>query len=475
MRYSKFCRIYEISSENRFYYILRHSITNEGYFLNEAEFNRLNKSVSADHPFMIKDKLINSHILVPNDYSELKFIEYISQRHKLDIPDISIFYLTFNDECNLACKYCYVEGSYDPKKHSITMNNDIYNDTISFIDNFLSKSIHLHNKSKKITFIYYGSEPLIDKEKITDSIKKVTSICKRNDIDFDIHVITNATLIDSDFIEVFNKFKVELAVSLDGEKIINDSMRKFKRKKESTYDKIIKSISLLNEANIKFGISCTIGPHNVKNLIENLKLFSDLGAEGVGFNILLNAKQKSIPYLSINEGNNALISAFDYAVSIGFYEDRIQRKLKAFNGDSYPHFKDCGAVGNQLVFYPNGDIGVCQAYLGCNKRPIVGNVKTHKKKSLDVLKSEAMTIWAKRHPLNTPDCIYCPALGICGGGCIFNAEILTGDLTKRDKSFCVHTLKILNWLLTNAIKQELKNEDIYFNDISFIHIGSLAS
>lgn len=66
--------------------------------------------------------------------------------------------------------------------------------------------------------------------------------------------------------------------------------------------------------------------------------------------------------------------------------------------------------------------------------------------------------WVKRYPLNNKECKNCPAIGVCGGGCIFNAEVNYGDINMRDKAFCIHTNKILNWMLINSIKEKLKTD-----------------
>jgi len=79
-----------------------------------------------------------------------------------------------------------------------------------------------------------------------------------------------------------------------------------------------------------------------------------------------------------------------------------------------------------------------------------------------------MKQWAMRQPINMKECKYCPAIGICGGGCAFNAEIKFGSLNKKDKTFCVHTHKIFDWLLKCSIQEKLKTDDIYIKDISFM-------
>jgi uncharacterized protein len=467
MRFSRLGSIYETCSGNSFHYILRNNLINENHFLNELEFETLKKDILEDENSKNIKILKESHIVVPNDYSEDKYIKHIKQKYSLDEPDITIFYLTFNNECNLACKYCYVEGSYDKNKKSISMERKTFEDMLQFIENYILKLKEKNKLPCKFSFIYYGSEPLLNPDYVKESIEKISEICKKVNVEKNINIITNATRITEDLANCFKKYKVELAISLDGSKEINDSMRIFKGNKKGTFDKIKKSIELLKKNKVPFGISCTIGPHNVNLLKENISYFKEMGAGGVGFNTLLSAKNQEVPFVSINKSNDSLIDASNFANENNLYEDRVQRKVKPFNRTKHPHFKDCGAIGNQLVFYPDGNIGVCQAYLGCTK-PLVGNVSKDKDKPLEILKSEILKKWTTRQPINTSDCKYCPAIGICGGGCAFNAEIRFGELEKRDKTFCVHTHKILDWLLIKSVKEKLKTDDVYIKNISFM-------
>ncbi|MFA5061366.1 MAG: radical SAM protein [Candidatus Pacearchaeota archaeon] len=467
MRFSKISSIYEVCSDNFFYYILRNNLTNQVLFINEKEFERIKSDIKDNKNTNEIKELKKAHIVVPDSYSEEKYIEYIREKYFLKEPEINIFYLTFNNECNLACKYCYVEGSYDNDKKSMSMSSEVFKDTMAFIENFILKLKEKNKLSPKLSFIYYGSEPLLNPDYVIKSIKHIDKLCKVVNTGREINIITNATQITPELVQFFKKYKVELAISLDGPEQINDEMRIFKGNKKGTHKKILESIEMLKKEKIPFGISCTIGPHNINVLKENISYFKKIGAGGVGFNTLLTAKNKEVPYLSINKSNDCLIEASDFANKNKLYEDRIQRKVKAFNRTEHPHFKDCGAIGNQLVFYPEGNIGVCQAYLGC-KKPLVGNVSKDKENPLKILENKVLKRWSDRQPINISECKSCPAIGICGGGCAFNSEVKYGKLEKMDKTFCVHTQKILEWLLKTSIREKLNTEDVYIRDISFM-------
>ncbi len=98
----------------------------------------------------------------------------------------------------------------------------------------------------------------------------------------------------------------------------------------------------------------------------------------------------------------------------------------------------------------------------------MGNIK--KLKVEEIEKSPVIKYWTERYPLNMEECLYCPALGICGGGCPFNAETLSKkDIYQRDKSFCVHTEMALNWLLKKSVENKTGEKDPFMRDITFIY------
>jgi len=463
MKFSKFSNFYEVIYEDSCYYIIRHSITNKSLFFTEKEFNKLiddikNKRITNSISILKKE-----HILVPDNYSEMKFANYLKEKYNLNKFDLEIIYLIFNTGCNLKCKYCYVEGSAEPEFKNISMENKTFDELMNYLSDLISYQKKKNPNKNKITFIYYGSEPLMSKSLFIQSLNIIQEICDENKITADFQITTNGTLLDEEIVKTIKKFKVSVSISLDGKKEVNDSMR-ITQENNGTYDKIISAIDLLKKSKIPFGISCTISEHNINCLNENVNHFVDLGTKSIGFNILLSARYSKSPLTSLTKLNDNLLESSKKVNELGFYEDRIQRKVRAFNG--VPRFKDCGGVGNQLVFFPNGDVGTCEAYL-CSKKSKIGNIK-----SLnigDIEKSEILKYWTQRYPLNMKECLFCPVLGLCGGGCPFNAETISGkNIYQRDKSFCVHTEKVFNWLLKNSIEEKTGKKEPYIRNINFI-------
>ncbi len=468
MRLSKFTHIYEFVGKNNLYYIMRHSITNDSFFFKKIEFKELIDSLKNKKLTKNIKRLQKSHLLVQDSYSEKRFINYIKENYNLNKFNLELIYLIFNTKCNLKCKYCYIEGSVEPGFKDTTMSNETFEKLIKYLDKLIIYKKSKSSDKKKITFIYYGSEPLISKEFFIKSLEKIQEICVKNDIIPDFQITTNGTLFDKEIINAIKKFKVGVSISLDGKKEINDMMR-ITHNNKGVYNDIIKGIKSLNNKKIPFGISCTISQHNIDRLKENVHHFIRLGAKSIGFNTLLNARYSNIPLVDLTTLNKNLLEASEESSKLGIYEDRIQRKIIAFN--RIPRFKDCGGVGNQIVFFPNGDIGTCEAYL-CNKGSIIGNIDKFELEELE--KSPVIKYWTERYPLNMEECLYCPAIGICGGGCPFNAETLSKEsIYSRDKPFCVHTEMALNWLLNKSVEDKTGEKDFYIRDITFMYSNNL--
>ena len=67
--------------------------------------------------------------------------------------------------------------------------------------------------------------------------------------------------------------------------------------------------------------------------------------------------------------------------------------------------------------------------------------------TLCAVKDKNFIEWSQLTPVNHEECMECPALGICGGGCPINAMHLKPGNTIHsiDERFCVHSKKTLEF------------------------------
>ena len=114
------------------------------------------------------------------------------------------------ERCNLACKYCYVH------KQPKTMTLETAEQTIKYFTNKFDETVAA---GKRINVALHGGEPLLN----FDVIRYIVETLKER---YDGHIIftmtTNGTVFEKDIYD-FIKGKVQISVSIDGNRKTNDT------------------------------------------------------------------------------------------------------------------------------------------------------------------------------------------------------------------------------------------------------------
>jgi len=459
--------VYEVEYGGHFTKVLHHAIFNYCYFLTGESWKSLWGLITKGELSYMElpvEKLIREHILVPSGYSAGALVDHLLRTTDyLNRPSIGIIYVAFSTKCNLACDYCFVMNNM-PDSYAPTNTNNIQFDQIrNWLASFLqTKDDRIEDK---LSIIGYGGEPLLSYQKL-DALFSELKYASSNSRVLDFELITNGTLINESAVEFIKRHNVRLAVSIDGPKIVHDTHRRT-RENKGTFDLITKNLSRLAENDIHFGISITLTDDNrsvLSNFVRSLQ--SRFGVQSVGINLMLYGGNDS-PRAKPTLDNRALQEAYLASKAIGVYEDRLGRKVDAFNKKGSVYHKDCGALGHQIVIDPDGSIRPCQAFLG-SKLHILGHVNTHCPQ--DILESEELASWTHICPLRRQQCQSCPAVGMCGNGCVFDSEMRRGSLYEVNEPFCYHTLESLQFCLKEAYMESVEKRGMTAPDISAVGI-----
>ncbi|MCF0126329.1 MAG: radical SAM protein [Clostridia bacterium] len=157
-----------------------------------------------------------------------------------DTPTDTLIKLTIiiSSKCNLTCKYCYANsGRYD------SCNEDIKLGTIkATIDTFYKKYSNIQN------IMLFGGEPTLNMDAIEYCCSYIDENYKKGIIKSKptIGLVTNGTTVNDRFIEIINKYGLQITVSLDGPQEINDINRLY-LDGSGTFADIKKNIKLLQE------------------------------------------------------------------------------------------------------------------------------------------------------------------------------------------------------------------------------------
>lgn len=390
------------------------------------------------------EKAVEEKILVALNNDDL--LDYRKIQSQLSTLPISILYLLTTDQCNFACRYCFIEGSFPVGHIPNQMTPEVAKKGIDLY----VQTIARNPTSKRKRVIFYGGEPLLSFATMVVAVEYIEELKSDRSLpeEVSLSLNTNASLMTPETAQFLADHQITASVSLDGRKIVHDRERIF-HSGEGTFDVTLKGFMLLREHGVNVGVSCTIAESGVDDLEDTITFITDeLGIRSFGFNILRETQTSKLanPEAYAQKVSNALIRAFKIARDKGVYEDRMMRKVRCFI-KRQPYLNDCAGCGSEIAVSPEGQVGVCHGAVGTKHCfvPLTPEV--------DPLTHPYWTEWRTRSPFNMPECTDCIALGICGGGCPYEAFLKEGTIWGLDRQFCVHAKTTLEFLIQDLWEQ----------------------
>jgi uncharacterized protein len=433
---SPFVHVFEINETTK---CLFNSLTLQKVYLANEKYSKLYRDLStAVHSEEVKS-LVESKFLVPRGFDPEQVFDTVANSLLKKRPHPSISYVLVTDFCNFRCGYCFIENSLNGP--SISMTKDLADKVIDVLIN-VAKEV----KEYRVTF--YGGEPLSNSEIIFYIIEKLNQASKNK---FLFSCLTNGSLVTEDLAKKLKQYNVAVGLSIDGWANI-DKNRVLVNGKETFYS-ALKALTLLKEAEVDLGISCTITKQNYKYAEEIVEFFHKLGVRSIGFNLLTRLKEAS-EYEVPDPKQLAyhLFMAYLKAKELHMFEDRIGKRRAYYFFKETFHVYDCPAFGQHIFFSPSGTIGPCQAFYPSGKYqiPIRDDLK--------VQEEPLFYEWLKLGTLKNKECMSCPAIGICGGACAYDVYIKTGQIGIREYYFCAFQNEILKLLLSYNFLMESQNK-----------------
>lgn len=198
--------------------------------------------------FWLKEKLENPKI---NRYLEGEK-SHIKEKRQLSAPLFVIWEVT--SACNLRCKHC-LSRSGKPNSNELNTKE-------------AKKLIDSLEKMKVLYINISGGEPLLRPD-----IFELLGYASKKKLAIDL--LTNGALITKDIIERLEDTNIfHLQVSLDGIGKTHDQFRGI----SGSYERSIKAIELLRDADYGVSISSAVTKQNIKEIPKIIDLAVDLGA-----------------------------------------------------------------------------------------------------------------------------------------------------------------------------------------------------
>lgn len=294
-------------------------------------------------------------------------------------------------------------------------------------------------------------EPLVNfkvLEYIAVKVNELRNIekCMRN---VEMSIVTNGLLLDEFRIRRLHELGVSIGISIDGFTEEANRMR-VDISGKPVFSRILDKLNLCKSLGVDVSLSVTLSEETIKNTKDILNLVDTYGIKAFGFNIMMSSDNLVLPQNYNEAAAQFIIDEFIELRKRGIYEDRMMRKLKSFS-KAQVYFSDCAATtGVQVVIAPNGQVGICHGCLH-NKQYFVAHIDDD---DFVAVKDKNFIEWSQITPLNHEECMDCPALGICGGGCPVNAMHLkpSNTIHSIDERFCAHSKKTLEFFIKDLYR-----------------------
>lgn len=388
-------------------------------------------------------KLQDAGIYVANSSVDNMALDAIRKNCISKNSEIDIMYLIVSSMCNFGCKYCFVKSQ--------TTEFELMDATTAevAINKFAKYLKETGKQSGEV--IFYGGEPLINFEVIRRVVNKI----KEDDLKIKCSIVTNGSLIDKEKAAFFAEHEIDVGISLDGFKEVNDKNRVYRSSEKGTYDDVLDAVRLLQECDAPFGLSITVSEELLLHQDEIILWLGTLDIKRIFYN-LLHFTEKFDGWKDYYKSAALfLIKSYEVLSKQSIIDGRLFRKIDCLLRQEFK-YADCAAIGeNQITVQPNGDICICHGYF---KKPqySISNIKDIELTSFSLSSDDEMDFWRYRAPIFNEQCIQCEALFLCGGGCALQAEALFGDRSHIDEPFCIHTKSALKWLLEKLYEFDRK-------------------
>ncbi len=362
-------------------------------------------------------------------------------------------------DCNFRCPYCF-------ERHRLSRGHEWLCRTMSHeMVDAIFKAVEKEKQRgvKARSCMLYGGEPFLKKNK--ELVRYIVQ--KASDAEMTLSAVTNGYDLDhyTDLLEEYHFESIQ--ISLDGIKEDNDRRRVYSGGGGS-FEKILENTELAASKGIKVDLRINTGSSNLGQVHLLKKVFEDRGL----------TKYPKFEYYfapTIGESGNDTNSGLRYQdivealIQNGFekkdalkhtwhYSSYMNEIRQLIDEQEYfrPSDSHCGAEKMMYLIDPEGDIYTCW-YFVAMEHMRVGRVDMEKEK---FAWNFSLLQWYFRNVLKMPECMKCPYVFICRGGCASCSYSETGNISdpycgEIKEIFCDSAIEVCREMFYTKKEREL--------------------
>ncbi len=336
--------------------------------------------------------------------------------------------ITITNNCNLKCNYCFMNAVTD-NKLSITKQT-----LVQKIEEFAKKS------SGYPTIHYFGGEPLLRDDLINLGHDTLTDCVDKGFIKgFKEEIVTNGTLLNDNNLNKLKSKNIDVVVSIDGWKEINDKNRVYTNGTGS-YNDVIKGIDLLRTNGLVVKIIITPSKDNVNIIYDIIKYFVEIINVD---DITINTPQPVEEGWDIDGKIFAeqLIMTYTYLLDKQIEFKSLLNNLLYLIKNGLPQLHSCM---NSIYAAKINSFGIFCSIEGELYKCVVDFNKYSMKENNDFETTSSIE-WYKKND-RADKCKKCDILLFCGGSCSMEHYNCNN---KWNKEKCKFNHYVFNWVVKN--------------------------
>jgi len=168
------------------------------------------------------------------------------------------------EDCNLNCRYCFLDKNYKKSQ----LNFPVLKRAIDLLFLF---------PGKIKTIAFNGGEPLLEYPLLKKTCLYIKEKAKKENVKVNLATMTNGTLLSKNHCQFFEKNRIIVKISIDGDKKTHDTNRLFRdNSSDSTFQAILNNLDNFDDKS-KIAASLVFTPQTVINLFKNIKFLQKLG------------------------------------------------------------------------------------------------------------------------------------------------------------------------------------------------------
>lgn len=218
--------------------------------------------------------------------------------------------LKVTERCNINCTYCYMFNKESelyrkkPKQMKLDVAEVVANHLVQGAQDVGAETLRI---------IFHGGEPTMMGVATFDKLCQIFVASAADKVDLQFTIQTNAMLLDDAWIRLFERYRISIGVSLDGERDVND-IHRIDHAGRGTYDRTAEGVRLLSEAHRQGkipapGVLCVIDPAQDGRRTFN-HFAKDLGFQWIDFLLPIDTHETASNAIGAGVGRY-LASVFD--------------------------------------------------------------------------------------------------------------------------------------------------------------------